>query len=403
MTIVRPFKGVTYNLEKVLLKQVISPPLCLLDKDLNDSFASKSFYNISNLLASADEDKCANVAIKYKQWKNEKVLVKELEPVLYLYEQQFTLNEELLTRTGFVGLKKLKLKDDTSVADIELSDLDLVENFELMKATKSNFNQVLGLYLDNSKRLDNLFADVKKNMPVLSTVDDSGTKNTIWLIKDDETIEIIINFMKDQNILIADSCNSYRTSLKYCKYMRELNNTTSEDIKSYDFAMVTFVNLLDEGTKIFNKARVVTVSDYFDKTDFLNRLKEKFKIIKLDDMPGDHAYSLQMTLLGEEFGLVIEDEVFEKLHPIHRKIDAYVLHKVLIDGVLGIGGDNVEYKLDYIECESVLKNIDDKIVFKISKKAKETVLDVFEYGSSMFGTLVYSYPALQSGLLINEL
>lgn len=402
MAIVKPFKGVTYNLEKVLLKKVISPPLGWLTENDQHQYMEKSFYNVAHLFdlkrASGDID----VSQMYSQWKQETVLIKEPLPVFYLCEQQYTIGDETYTRTGFTGLVKLTGDEGHFTPFVNDYSMKVDEHFELMKAAKANMNQVLGLYHDGNKKLENLFTDIKKNMPVLSAVDDSGCKNTIWIIESEETIQLIESYMKDKNVLITEGCDSYRSSLKYCEYMRKQHHNTAEDLKAYDFAMMTFFNLHDEGTKVFNSVRKIEVDEKFDQSGFMEKLKEKFEVLPSDGSIGED-FSLIMTFFGETYGLVIEDEILEKLHPVYRRFDAYVLHQIVLEDILKVCDEDAGVQLTFVDETDEASMSDSCILFEIQKDAKQTVLEISEYGSLMLGRSVYSVPKLQSGLLMNEI
>jgi uncharacterized protein (DUF1015 family) len=397
LAIVKPFKGVTYNLEKVLLKQVISPNIDLDDKKNIEKFASKTTYNISNLLLSdSDFDNSFHM---YKQWKKEKILLKEQEHIFYLYEQEFELDGRILSRTGFVGLNKIDLDYDDILID-ESFETDN-QNLELVKSIKSNINQIVGLYKDNEESLESLFSKVKKTMPVLSAVDDSGIKNTIWLIDEKEDINFIENQMKDKKVLIADGFETYKTAIRYCKYMREKNEDEELDIKPYDFIMTTFFNIIDSGVKVYNLARVLKYENSFNLKEFMENLNRYFRVKKLSDDDEKDIYPIIMYLKEEEYGLIVEDEFLEKLHPANRKLISFVLHKIIINEILKDKYGNFTFYLAPIE--DINFQEEDQLVFSITVNAKESVLDIFEQSTSIYTTCVYTYPKLQSGLIINEL
>ena len=47
MAIVRPFRGVRYNTEQVLLKNVITPPYDVITPEMRASYVAKSHYNVA--------------------------------------------------------------------------------------------------------------------------------------------------------------------------------------------------------------------------------------------------------------------------------------------------------------------------------------------------------------------
>ena len=58
MSIVRPFRGVRYNTEQVLLKNVITPPYDVISPEMREHFLAKSPYNVVQIdLPVGDDDR----------------------------------------------------------------------------------------------------------------------------------------------------------------------------------------------------------------------------------------------------------------------------------------------------------------------------------------------------------
>ena len=107
MAIIKPFRGVRFNLEKVLLKQVIAPPYDVISPDEREALAGRSVYNIVNIDLPEGEEKYQKAAQLYQTWRSEEILKKDAEPAIYLYEQEYEYDGRSYVRTGFVGLLRL--------------------------------------------------------------------------------------------------------------------------------------------------------------------------------------------------------------------------------------------------------------------------------------------------------
>ncbi len=363
MTSVKPFRGVHYNLEKVFLKQVISPIAVFEDSLMKEQLMMNSQYNILHLLSSDN-----SVNKLYKKWIDDNILIKSGNPKIYIYEQQFTHLDEVHKRTSFVAL----CEDENE----NVNHLPYLNNNynEALFNTDSSLSVVptIGLYADESKKTEKILSQVKKDMPLISAVDCCGIKNTIWIIEDEETINVICNFMADKKII-----NTYG----YGK-----NNK-----------VVSFVNIFDEGGKFFNNYRVLKI----DEPDIIReKLNEKFNIFELN---GINFEGISMKIKGKWFGLILEDEFIEKLHPLYRKLNTYVLHEIVFNELLDLKNNFKNFEMHFVD-EDGLKKYDssDFTIFKVGRLATETLKDLFKTDFTNLGNGIKCYPDLQMGLIMYD-
>ncbi|WP_231841020.1 DUF1015 domain-containing protein [Deferribacter desulfuricans] len=411
---VKPFKGVRYNLEKTLLKQVIAPPYDVISPEQKEVLKLRSPYNVVNLILPDGENKYEEAAKKYEMWKKEKILIKDPEPVFYLYEQEYEYEGKKYVRTGFIGLLKLEEYDKGNVFPHEKTlSGPKMDRFNLMKAAKANFSQIFGLYIDRDNFLEKIFSSIKKEMPVASAVNDEKVKNSLWLISDEEMKKSIEQFMKDKKIYIADGHHRYETALKYRDYMRELNGDSPEDIKPYDFVMMMFVNFYDEGLKVFPTHRVVEFNDKID--DFFEKLKRSYKVEKVDDFKvaekkqkESDVPSFIVYYNGKFAFISILEEEYEKLHPIYRKVDTFVLEETVLKPILGFTDEKLLKKegIYFVQNMEQIKKLEkekDVLAFIVKGVDIEVVKEIAENGLVMPQKSTYFYPKLDSGLVFNDL
>ncbi|WP_246798726.1 DUF1015 domain-containing protein [Deferribacter autotrophicus] len=411
---VKPFKGVRYNLEKTLLKQVLAPPYDVISEEQKEILKLKSPYNVVRLILPDGENKYEEAARLYNEWKKEGILIKDSEPSFYLYEQEYEYEGKKYVRTGFIGLMKLEEYGKGNVFPHEKTLAGpKMDRFNLMKAAKANFSQIFGLYIDKSNKLEKLFSAVKKDMPAASAVNDEGVKNSLWLINDDELKEEISHFMRDKKIYIADGHHRYETALRYRDYMREINNDSEDEIKPYDFVMMMFVNFYDEGLKVFPTHRVVEYSNNFD--DLMDKIQKMYDIKKVGNfeegeklLTDSEIPSFLMYRKGEFFIIRIRDEEYEKLHPIYRKVDTYVLQETILKGVIGFTDEKLLKKegIYFVQNMEQIEKIEkekDIVAFIIKGVDIEIIREIAENGLVMPQKSTYFYPKLDSGLVFNDL
>lgn len=415
MVFVKPFKGVRYNLEKSLLKNLIAPPYDVITEEMKESLLTKSPYNIVKLILPEGEDKYEMAAKEYKEWKDKGILLKDQIPSFYIYEQEYEYNGTSYTRTGFVGLLKLEEFGKGKVFPHEKTLSGPKEDrFNLMKACRTNFSQIFGLYMDKENKLERVFSTVKKDMAVSSAVDIYGVKNTLWIVNDPEIIEKVEKFMLDKSVYIADGHHRYETALNFKKYMRELNGDDPESIKPYDYVMMMFVNFYDEGLKILPTHRVVKVDESFSEKEFKEKLKNYFTVKEITKeekdsfLETDSNKKIVWKHMDKYYCLTLLDNVFERLHTVYRKVNTYILQEIVLKEALGMEEEKILRK------EGIYFVQSEEEIDKLAKKFKVTsfllkgididiIREISENGLVMPQKSTYFYPKLQTGLVINEL
>lgn len=419
MSIVKPFKAIKYNAEKVLLRQVITPPYDVITPEMREKFLARSNYSAVRIdLPAGGDDKYKIAGNLYRQWKEEKVLIKDDKPAFYLYEQIYDFDGKQYTRSGFVGMIKLSEFGKGHIFPHEKTlSGPKVDRYELMKASKANFSQIFGLYQDQSNGLSAIFSEIKKTMPSMSALGEDGVKHTVWPINDTETITKIDNFMKDKAIYIADGHHRYETALKYQKDMRQAEGVPSDEVKPYDYAMMMFVNFMDEGLKVFPTHRVVDVAEDFSDEGFIASVKNVFEVRHLSGVEEARKFMEETakntgawTFIGRNgiYGMTILTEAMESLHTVYRKVDTYLLEDLVLKKYFGFSEEKLLAK-DGIHFLQSLDEISKytatrpAVAFMLHPESMETIREVSESGLVMPQKSTYFYPKLATGLLFNDL
>lgn len=414
MVTVKPFKGVRYNLEKALLKNVIAPPYDVISKQMREALNTKSPYNVVNLILPEGDGKYKKAGELYNELKSQEILLKDGEASFYVYEQEYEVDGVNYVRTGFIGLLGLEELGKGKVFPHEKTLSGPKEDrFNLMKECKTNFSQIFGLYMDKENKMDKLFSSIKKSMPMASAVDLDGVKNTIWNISDISVVEDIESFMQDKNVYIADGHHRYETALNFKKYMQDKNGDMTGSVKPYDFVMTMFVNFYDEGLKIFPTHRVVKVDDGFDEAVFLNKISDSFDIITLSFDEKDTFFyengesKIVFKNMDKYYGFILKNNIYNQLHHIYRNINTYILQEVILKGVLGFRDEKILKKegVYFVQSEESADKIAESqrvITFFLKGLNIEAVREVSEAGLVMPQKSTYFYPKLQTGLVINE-
>lgn len=416
MVCTKPFKGVRYNLEKTLLKQVIAPPYDVIDESLRECLLSKSPYNVVAIdLPIGGEDKYEKAGELYRLWKENGILIKDHQPAYYIYEQEYEYNGKNYIRTGFIGVMKLEEFGKGKVFPHEKTlPGPKQDRFELMKATNANLSQIFGLYMDKENKLERIFSMAKKDMPIGSAVDIYGVKNSLWIVNDKESVDKITQFMTDKAVYIADGHHRYETAINYRNYMREKNGDDGTNDAGYEYVMTMFVNFYDEGLKIFPTHRVVDLPTSFDINEFFNKLEELFTITKLTDEKKSKFLDVEsdmriiMYINGEKYGIRVKDSVLDRLDAVYRKVNTYILQELVLKKLLDFTDEKLLKKqgIYFVQTEEEIKNLltnSNRAAFVLKGMDIDVVRLVSENGLVMPQKSTYFYPKLQTGLVFNDL
>lgn len=419
MSNVKPFKAIKYNAEKVLLRQVITPPYDVITGEMRDKFLAKSPYNAVRIdLPEGGEDKYKIAGNLYKQWKDENVLIKDEKGSFYLYEQIYEFDGKQYTRTGFVGMIKLSEFGKGCVFPHEKTlSGPKADRYDLMKASKANFSQIFGLYRDDSGGLYSTFSEIKKSMPAMSALDDEGVKHTVWPITEQDMLNKIDNFMKDKAIYIADGHHRYETALKYRDDMRKEEGIPSDEVRPYDYAMMMFVNFSDEGLKVFPTHRVVDVAEDFKDDGFLSSIKNVFEVTPLENEDGARKFLEETAkipgswvFVGRQgiYGMKTVAEAMDATHPVYRKVDTYLLEDLVLKKYFGFTEDKLLSKkgIHFIQTWNEINEYMKErpsVAFVLHPENMETIREISESGLVMPQKSTYFYPKLATGLLFNDL
>ncbi|MCD6461777.1 MAG: DUF1015 family protein, partial [Thermoplasmata archaeon] len=118
MVEVNGFKGVRYNPERVDAEKVITPPYDIISPEQRDEFYEKDPHSAIRLILNREEEgdpegeKYRRSARLLREWLEEGVLVREEQPAIYIYEQEYVHEGETIKRMGFIGAARLHPYED---------------------------------------------------------------------------------------------------------------------------------------------------------------------------------------------------------------------------------------------------------------------------------------------------
>ena len=320
MATVKGFKGIRYNPERIKdFSMVLAPPYDVISPEEQEALHEKSPYNVIRLdLAKGDGDsKYENAASTFRKWIDEKILIRDDEPSIYPYRQEFQWEGRTLTRKGFIAAVKI---EDFSTKKILPHERTFPEHkkdrLKLTEACRANMSPVFAVYSDPDGVIESAVEEKIESDPIFSASIESGVRNSMWQISDPVLISLIGDTMTNKSLLIADGHHRYETALEY-KNIHAGTRAAEGGETPFDYVMMFLSRGEDEGLIINPTHRVAARLDGTDLAGLLSNLEADFRIAK---MPLEEAVS---GLGYEEIAIVGKDREFaHRLSPLNSSSNA---------------------------------------------------------------------------------
>ncbi len=434
---IRAFKA--YRFDAKVVGDVggcISPPYDIISDEQRERLYEKSEYNIVRIIKGKksesddnDNNQYTRAADYFNKWLGEGVLKQDSEEAIYAYVQNFESVGRSFQRSSFVGLAKLEELGTKVIPHEETLSGPKIDRLNLQKATGAKFGQVFLLYKDEEQVADKIIEAAARGKAAIDFSDEQGVRHRLFVIDGKDEIEAIAAMMSDKSCIIADGHHRYATALNYYK---ETGNPAAR------YQMLTFANTCNEGMIVLATHRLVNNVEGFEVGKFLAGLGEKFEIREYGfDSPQAGVDAKQKMLAdmraefdadknafgvyggGGAFYLAVlkdkgaMDSAAADKSGAWKSLDVAVLHKLILEGLLGIGEkrlasqSNVEYIKDTSGAidESIGK-VDagqKQAAFFMNPPKMEQIEGVAAAGEKMPQKSTYFYPKIYTGLAIYKL
>ncbi|WP_322550531.1 DUF1015 domain-containing protein [Flavobacterium psychraquaticum] len=340
------------------------------------------------------------VAHKYQDFKQEKILFSEEDPVFYLYEIQ----SKGQTFTGIIAGTSVEDYQNNVIKKHEDTLQYRVELFkDYLHQTHFNTEPVLITYPDSVEI--NTFISLRKNSEAIyefSTT--TKEKHTLWKIDTQSEIDFLQeHFEKIPNLYIADGHHRSASAELLYEQDKHLSNKNLNYFMSFLIA--------ESNVKIYEFNRLIRDLDGLTKDEFLKKLSEHFKIEDKDQelWKPQNKYEFGMYLDGSFYALFYKQESHNQIS-ILDSLDAQILYDKVLNPLLGIEDLRNDERIDYIpgkQSIAVIKELIDEGEFEVGFMLYPS--DIKEIKALADNNLImppkstYIEPKFRSGLVVYEL
>lgn len=432
---IKAFKGFRFDGDVVgNVADCICPPYDVIDEVMREKLYAKSEYNAARIVKSVSQasdgpdDHYLRAGSCLNDWIATGVLKQDSENTIYGYVQDFAISGTTCLRSGFVALGRLEEFGEGVKPHEKTMDGPKADRLKLMRQKAAQLGQIFMLYDDAEMIADKIIAEVQTSTAMIDFADDNGVRHRLFAIDAPEQVSAIEAMMTGKQAVIADGHHRYETALNY---YNETKNPAAQ------YRMMTFVNMRNEGLVVLPTHRLIANVDGFDRESLIEKLKAEFEITSYEfDSDAEKALKrvemfkrlkAEFKSCKNAFGIyaggrtfyavVLKDiasmEQFGEMSPAAKGLDVNVLHKLILDNVLGIGDEqlasqsNVTYIKDIGDAiEQSVASVDSdqsQVVFFMNPTRVEQVKEIAAAGEKMPQKSTFFYPKVYTGLVINKL
>ena len=440
MAEIAPFRGLRYNQEKVQdLAQVVIPPYDVISPEEQRAFHERNPYNFIRLELglpapedSNEDNPHTRAAAWIRQWKDQRILVRNPNPSIYCYELDYKEGPDAVkTRNGFICALRLEDFSSGRVRPHEKTFQAIKdERLALMLACNANLSPVFALYPDSNEEAYRALASGKRGDPVVSFTDFYGMNHRVWPVTDRTVLDQVRKLTLDKPIFIADGHHRYETALNYRNGFRERYGSGNPNA-SYEFIMVYLTDMNEPGLTILPTHRLLRNLGDWDCERLVERAKSYFHVERFEAENGGELRWKEAIRAGglrkdTTIGFYCKDAAYVYLLTAKRDVvssllskqgapvqmttlDVVVLDQVVLRDLLGLSDQflanecNISFMHDFAEALDAVKSHRFDAGFFINHTRIEQVREVASAGLIMPHKSTYFYPKVISGLVINPL
>ncbi len=441
MAVVAPFRGLTYNFNKIgNLGDLITPPYDVITKEEQEEYYRVHPNNVIRLelgkLRKGDSDldnRYTRAADYIRRWESEDMLVQSKQNSIYLTSHSYDPGNGGVSRTrwGFISLVKIEDEGSEVILPHEKTfSAHKDDRLKLLRACSTQLSQVFGLYDDADKGILEELKKFADKPPAVSFEFKDGTGHKMWQITDTGTVKKVTESMAGKSIFIADGHHRYETSRNYRNLMRARHGRGPD--KHYEYVMMYLTDMGDKGLTILPSHRLIKKCKGFEQSNFLKKAEKWFAVEKLPVPANDresHIGAIKNALESEKEGntsfvfhcsgkndyylLTLKNGVMdlegEDLHPALRELDVIVLSRLIFRKSLGFNRDDLDndgifhYSSSISTAMSLVDSGEYDMAFFLNPTKIDQVQEIAKNSLIMPRKSTYFFPKVLTGLVFNKI
>jgi uncharacterized protein (DUF1015 family) len=244
---IQPFKGIRYNLKRVMsLDRVVTPPYDIISPQKQRHYHRLHPYNFIRLelglIHSKDNDRSNRYQRAQKildRWLRLGILKTDPSLSLYPYQQIYRLNGKSYRRWGMLAL--VHLGNSKICPHEETREEPLMDRLRLIQATHASLSPIFGLVPDEDGRYIRWLKRVCRRRSLASVCVD-GVWHRLWRVSDPKMLTKVQQLLAAQSCLvIADGHHRWEAACRFRLAQRHRSDW-SDPHAGYHYAMFYLVS-----------------------------------------------------------------------------------------------------------------------------------------------------------------
>ncbi|HVN97144.1 MAG TPA: DUF1015 domain-containing protein [Syntrophorhabdaceae bacterium] len=400
----KPFKGILYNKQKVSdVSSVVCPPYDVISQ-------VEPYYKKHNLNAIRLElPQAAPPLNQYEtarrtmdEWLKEGVLSRDASEAVYVYEQEFELENQPFLRRGFIALHKLD--KERILTHEETRKKAKADREQLIGTLKTYTSLIFGLYEDKDLAIENILAGPLKEK-IYDFVDEQSIRNRFYRMTDNDAVTALSAMMGEKKIYIADGHHrldvSYRLGVPYVPLY--LTNMYSQGIVILPYHRIVKFEKerpLGEMLSLLSDYFDVAPHPYKDRGSVKQALTAVEKSSRLSFVlySKDDANNLYIVTQNKPIPSYEALDVRRSL----KRLKVNAIHAGVIKDLLKIKDEEISFTQDHYETVDSVREGALDLAFFLPPTSVEEVKDIADNSLYMPPKSTFFYPKILTGLVFYQ-
>ena len=419
MVDIRPFEAIRYSQKAGPSEDLISQPYDKIDTKMQEEYYKKSRFNYCRLILPREKNKYEEAQHRVEHWLKEGILIKEMEPAIFVSRQEFTLDGKKYVRTGLIAALRLYDYTENMVFPHEFTyKSPKIDRLNMLRAVQKDLESVFLIYSDVERKTLNFFQEVAKSKPIIQVTDSLHVKHTVWKVIDKQKIKQIQADLSSKTMVITDGHHRYESALAYRDETRKKVDWTEDS--AFNFHMCYMVPVQEEGLVVLPTHRLL--KGYKLTNEVLEGFKRFFDVIEikptveaLEQFLKSHFDEHAFCVYGgsKAYGLtlkhdkIVYDFVNDNVSKETKIFDVVILRDIVFKHILKVGklkmDENILYARWTSEAVEKINRSEATIAFLVNPISAKTVVEIAQQHELLPEKSTDFYPKMVSGLMMMDI
>ena len=352
------------------------------------------------LQGSKQELAFKKIAENLEDFIQQKVLIQDNQPSLYIYQ----IKHLDITQTGIWTATSIDDYLNNTVKKHELTRIERERGLiEYLQQTGIDANPVLITYL--AKEEINQFIEIKKSSKPDLSFTYENEEHQLWKIENIEEVNKIVQLFKEMDsTYLADGHHRAAAACTYGIERRKLN-LKHKGTEEYNFFSSVYMST--DQLRIFEFHRIIKDLGNLSAEDFLKALSLKFDIeeINNENLKSQREHQFGLYLAGRSYLLSTKLE-FIDLENIVKNLDVSILENLILKPILNIldarTDDRISFAGGLTPIDDLIKSVDaneQSAVFFLYPTSIVDLMKVADLGETMPPKSTWFEPKFLVGLV----